>query len=67
MISTVSDNMAAAQSILHNILMICFMMTIGLTYASSALIGKNIGANDIPKAKSYLRLLTTFGLSIAFI
>jgi len=47
--------------------MIGFMLTIGVTYASSALIGKNIGANDIPKAREYLRLLTVFGLVIAFI
>jgi Na+-driven multidrug efflux pump len=43
------------------------MITIGLTYASAALIGKNIGANDIPQAKAYLKLLTVFGFSIAFL
>ncbi|CDW89329.1 na+-driven multidrug efflux pump [Stylonychia lemnae] len=67
MVSTVSNNMAAAQSIIHNIMMLAFMITIGNTYASSALIGKFIGSNDIPKAKAYLRVLTYFGLLLAFI
>ncbi|CDW74754.1 na+-driven multidrug efflux pump [Stylonychia lemnae] len=67
MVSTLSNDMAAAQSILHSILMLAFMIITGNNNAASALIGKFIGSNEIPKAKAYLRVLTYFGLFVAFI
>ncbi|CDW80969.1 na+-driven multidrug efflux pump [Stylonychia lemnae] len=67
MVSTVSNNMAAAQSILHSILMLGFMITVGNSTAASALTGKFIGSNEISKAKKYLRVLNSFGFSVAFL
>lgn len=42
------------------------MFTIGIVYASSALIGKFIGSGEVLKAKQYLMVLTAlgFGLSV---
>eukprot|EP00347_Sterkiella_histriomuscorum_P016237 403353961 len=67
MISTVSVEMAAAQSIIHNILLLYFMFTIGLIYASAALIGKFIGAGEVQKAKEYLKCLTYVGFGMGFL
>ncbi|CDW86604.1 multidrug and toxin extrusion protein 1 [Stylonychia lemnae] len=66
-ISTVSNDLAAAQSIIHNMIFLLYMMTVGLTISSSALIGKSIGSNNIPQGKDVLRVLSMIGVSLGII
>ncbi|CDW76298.1 multidrug and toxin extrusion protein 1 [Stylonychia lemnae] len=64
MISTVSNELAAAQSIIHNMILPVYMVTLGLTMSSAALIGKSIGSNNIPQGKDILRVLSMIGISL---
>eukprot|EP00347_Sterkiella_histriomuscorum_P020766 403336546 len=67
MVSTVSVELAAAQSIIHNILLLFYMITIGLIYASSSLIGKFIGSGEVEKAKMYFSCISILGFGMALI
>lgn len=51
--SFISVEAMAAQSIMQNQNLTFFMITLGLSYTSSVLIGREIGAQKIEKARAY--------------
>ena len=61
MVSTISVEYAAAQSIAHNVLVLYFMFTLGIAISASALIGKFIGSGEVHKGKRYMRSFLTMG------
>lgn len=57
----------ASQIILVTITSICYMCGLGLDQAACALVGFQIGANDIAKAKKYYKLLSFVSIWIVSI
>lgn len=54
----------ASQIILVTITSVCYMCGLGLDQTSCALVGFQIGAGDVPKAKKYYKLLFVVSLWI---
>ena len=57
----------AANTILLMFIAILFMVPMGISSAASAIIGEHIGANCVPLAKQYLRLIGYITLILLFI
>lgn len=57
----------ASQIILVTITSICYMCGLGLDQTSCAIVGFQIGAGDVPKAKKYYKLLFVVSLWIVIL
>ena len=47
------SNILTAQHIMRNITLLTFMIPVGIMISSNVLVGNNIGANKVAKAKAY--------------
>ena len=62
--SQISVNATAAQVIIMNIMCVLYAISLGMQVTCYTLIGKSIGAMDIPLARRYRKMLTAVGISL---
>src|SRR5437016_2847098 len=68
LISTyMSPESIAAQTVLKNIALLFFMIPLGISVASSVLVGNFIGAGDISESKYYTKMCLLTGLIWSFL
>ena len=60
----IGENELAAQVVIYNICVLCFMIAYGVSVAASTLVGNSLGAENEKQAKRYANMIFFGSLSV---